>query len=200
MIEDDVMEKFAEDVGNIILWRYCFTCESLKPPRSHHCSICDACVLKMDHHCPWVGNCVGFKNHKFFWNFLFHAWMGCLIVITDMGYYTYSKSMLFLIKNTRFGSFTMAMSGALTISLITLLALHTYLLLHNNSTVEFGQLVKNNPFSYIKQVAANRTNQTNNRSVQIDVRNRRAVAPSRANRITKTDYRRNWETSFGPNW
>eukprot|EP01134_Creolimax_fragrantissima_P006791 CFRG6791T1 len=50
--------------------RYCITCNTLKPDRTHHCSTCRTCVLRMDHHCPWIANCVGFKNHKFFYLFL----------------------------------------------------------------------------------------------------------------------------------
>ena len=35
--------------------------------------MCSACVLRMDHHCPWVVGCVGFRNHKYFLNFLVYA-------------------------------------------------------------------------------------------------------------------------------
>lgn len=50
--------------------RYCQPCENFKPERTHHCQSCGICVLRMDHHCPWIANCVGFRNQKFFWNFL----------------------------------------------------------------------------------------------------------------------------------
>ena len=58
--------------------RWCRTCQSLKPPRSHHCSVCRTCVLKMDHHCPWVGNCVGYNNYKPF--YLLLLW-GCVALL-----------------------------------------------------------------------------------------------------------------------
>ena len=48
----------------------CGVCRELKPPRAHHCSDCQRCVLKMDHHCPWVDNCVGFRNQRYFLQFL----------------------------------------------------------------------------------------------------------------------------------
>ncbi|KAG0054566.1 Palmitoyltransferase [Gryganskiella cystojenkinii] len=50
--------------------RYCRSCDTYKPPRTHHCRTCKKCVLKMDHHCPWVQNCVGFKNYGHFVRFI----------------------------------------------------------------------------------------------------------------------------------
>ena len=53
------------------LW--CRKCDREKPPRAHHCSMCNSCFLRMDHHCPWVVGCVGFRNHKYFLNFLVYC-------------------------------------------------------------------------------------------------------------------------------
>lgn len=84
-IEELVDEKFHVNNLHLIKWRYCFKCNVFRPPRAHHCSICDECVMRMDHHCPWVGNCVGGYNHKFFWNFLMHSLIGCIICAVNMG-------------------------------------------------------------------------------------------------------------------
>jgi len=80
-IENQVLDLFPAEVHSLIDWRYCFKCEKMKPPRTHHCSVCSECVMRMDHHCPWTGNCIGIKNHKYFWNFLLHAFLGNLVVV-----------------------------------------------------------------------------------------------------------------------
>lgn len=54
----------------------CEKCDYLiRPERAHHCKSCKKCVLKMDHHCPWVGTCVGEKNLKYFFLFIFYAFL-----------------------------------------------------------------------------------------------------------------------------
>ncbi|ORZ31143.1 DHHC palmitoyltransferase-domain-containing protein [Catenaria anguillulae PL171] len=53
--------------------RYCRSCSTYKPPRSHHCSTCNRCVLKMDHHCPWTNNCIGYYNQAHFVRFLLYV-------------------------------------------------------------------------------------------------------------------------------
>ena len=65
---------------DFIRYRYCKSCDRIKPPRAHHCSICQKCVTRMDHHCPWVGRCVGHGNYRFFYQFLMYTTFGCAYV------------------------------------------------------------------------------------------------------------------------
>lgn len=60
--------------------RFCTKCRAWKPDRCHHCSACRRCVLRMDHHCPWFSTCIGFKNHRFFIQFLNTTVVYCLFV------------------------------------------------------------------------------------------------------------------------
>ena len=55
----------------------CTKCNSLKPPRTHHCSTCKRWIARMDHHWPWVNNWVGIQNQKHFLLFLFYLMVGC---------------------------------------------------------------------------------------------------------------------------
>lgn len=76
------------NLEDLLMYRYCKTCNMLKPPRAHHCSICGKCVLRMDHHCPWVGRCVGHHNYKLFYQFLMYTVLGCLYAVLTMGEFT----------------------------------------------------------------------------------------------------------------
>lgn len=62
--------KYSFTVKGSGILRYCNKCRIWKPDRCHHCSSCKKCMLKMDHHCPWFASCIGYKNHKFFIQFL----------------------------------------------------------------------------------------------------------------------------------
>ena len=63
--------------------RYCYTCNLLRPLRTHHCPFCGVCVEKLDHHCPWTGTCIGIRNHRyFFWFVWFTTLLAALSSIT----------------------------------------------------------------------------------------------------------------------
>ncbi|CAJ1452366.1 unnamed protein product [Effrenium voratum] len=122
----------------------CQKCFRSKPPRAHHCSVCKRCVLKMDHHCPWINNCVGFNNYRYFCLFMLYLALGCLYVVV-MGYHLFLRSVVPLRRRPAKMSFADAQCMTLSwlISLCIFLALcllggfHLYLVLTNQTTIEF---------------------------------------------------------------
>lgn len=63
--------------------RVCNICDSVKPPRVHHCRQCERCVIRMDHHCPWVGTCVGLGNQKTFLLFCIYVLITSLYLFVN---------------------------------------------------------------------------------------------------------------------
>jgi len=124
--------------------KQCQKCFKLKPPRAHHCSVCKKCVMKMDHHCPWINNCVGLNNYRYFILFMFYLAMGCLFVVL-LGYRLFVEAMAPARKRTIKLKFEdiqcVTLSWLICICIFLALCLlggfHLYLVLTNQTTIEF---------------------------------------------------------------
>ncbi|CAK9027100.1 unnamed protein product [Durusdinium trenchii] len=137
-------EGDAEAGDGSLSLRQCQKCLRSKPPRAHHCSVCKQCVMKMDHHCPWINNCVGFNNYRYFCLFMLYLALGCLYVVI-LGYRLFLQSVAPIRKrppNFRFAD-AQCISLSWLISLCIFLALcllggfHAYLVVTNQTTIEF---------------------------------------------------------------
>lgn len=120
----------------------CTKCNRQKPPRAHHCSVCKRCVMKMDHHCPWINNCVGFHNYRFFCLFMMYLALSCvwvMIVFFD----AFLETMLHPRRSKRsFNerqciSLSWIIATCIFIALCLLGGFHVYLVLTNQTTIEF---------------------------------------------------------------
>lgn len=116
--------------------RYCQICRLIKPRRTHHCRKCGRCVLKFDHHCPWVGGCVGARNHKFFWHFLMWTTVFEVFVLLTVAYH-FAKGVQQLGQSA--DGYLISLFALLAWFVVftgVLLGTHTWLFVHNLSTVE----------------------------------------------------------------
>lgn len=68
-------------------YRWCATCQVIRPPRASHCKHCDNCVLRMDHHCPFLSTCIGQRNYGYFIAFIICA--GLLAIVMTSGIVLY---------------------------------------------------------------------------------------------------------------
>ena len=127
-------------------FRYCAKCDSLKPPRAHHCGICNKCVMRMDHHCPWMGNCVGLRTHKYFLCYLFWTVMSCTHVALATMWLSNTQGSpsakdVKLFNYVRLnGSMAGVMSIGIAISVLIMLCMHNHFITNNESTLEFAEL------------------------------------------------------------
>ncbi|ETL91937.1 hypothetical protein, variant 1 [Phytophthora nicotianae] len=110
------------------------------------------CVLKMDHHCPWVANCVGEGNYKFFFHFVVYAFLALSMCVRALS--GPFQAALFSEDAPRGAANFSAMAvvgfvlgGALAISLLGFIAVHSYLLVHGATTIECHQYGRAFPFN-----------------------------------------------------
>lgn len=120
-------------------FRLCRTCHVWKPDRCHHCSACDRCILKMDHHCPWFPECVGFRNQKFFVQFLVYGTVYSFVVLimTTIQLYLWFHEGEFerqLIDLVLFSVWLLAF--AVSIALLCFTGFSIYQVIHNQTTIE----------------------------------------------------------------
>lgn len=122
--------------------KQCSKCGRLKPPRCHHCSVCNRCVLKMDHHCPWINNCVGYNNYRHFCLFLTFLAMSCTFVLITF-FNQFIVALLHPSKSKHPYSERQCITLAYIVSASILIALtflggfHVYLVITNQTTIEF---------------------------------------------------------------
>lgn len=120
-------------------YRFCQKCKVWKPDRCHHCSACNKCILRMDHHCPWFGECIGFKNYKFFVQFLIYSTFFTMLVTIVTGWADYG----FLVSEkipTKYFSFHILfaffISVMFSLCLLIFSMFTVFQLLQNRTTVE----------------------------------------------------------------
>ncbi|KAL1922391.1 uncharacterized protein VTP21DRAFT_9930 [Calcarisporiella thermophila] len=132
-------------------FRYCRTCNSFKPPRTHHCQHCKKCILKMDHHCQLIDNCIGYRNLGHFVRFLFYAEVSSVYCLVLMGASLYdtltginnpmnpriptSTALLFSALNFALTLFTSLLAGMFLISQL-------FCVLSNTTTIESWEKAK----------------------------------------------------------
>ncbi|KAK6460412.1 DHHC palmitoyltransferase-domain-containing protein [Scheffersomyces coipomensis] len=166
--------------------RYCNKCQVWKPDRTHHCSSSNKCILRMDHYCPWFSTCIGFRNQKFFIQFLgylatysfylFISSFAVLYVFFIEEQYTngfISVSLIIL--------FVLSLSFSLALGVFFLFSV--YLLLQNLTTIEF-------------QDQRWAKHESNSFLYEFDPRGKK----QKLGHIYDLGYKKNWTSIMGDNW
>lgn len=132
-------------VENGVPWiRWCAKCKVWKPDRCHHCSSCNTCFLRMDHHCPWFSCCIGFRNHKFFVQFLTYMFFFCGTVFGVAFYLLYKFFVNQEYASNNYLSLTLVFLAVVSFAFLVCIGCFTaflvYLVLRNLTTIEFQDL------------------------------------------------------------
>lgn len=141
----EYMTKKSLTVKHDGRFRVCQTCQFWKPDRSHHCSTCNKCVLKMDHHCPWFAECIGFKNQKYFIQYLIYTTLYALTVtsVTFLQLYMWFKRAQFEEEIIDLQLLSVWLLGiAVSISVTFFTGFSIYQLCENQTTIEVYSLRK----------------------------------------------------------
>lgn len=120
--------------------KFCNTCKQWKPERAHHCHVCKKCHLRMDHHCPWINNCVGYHNCRYFYLFMFYslltvAFCSGLQMLGNLGYIEIDT--IGIANYEKLFKVSQLVSTLLGIAALLFALWHTYLVLTNQTTIEF---------------------------------------------------------------
>lgn len=136
-ITTDFMNMFIADnikVNIITRKNMCSICKVFKPPRAHHCRRCNVCYLKMDHHCVFLNECIAWHNYKFFVLFLFFNTILSIYVVGTLLY-----ELVFVDMRTNYFVHYIICASIFGVELLlsgVLLGYHSYLIWHNESTLE----------------------------------------------------------------
>ena len=133
--------------------RYCGICRIYKPDRTHHCHTCNICHLRADHYCIFLNACIGYHNHKLFILFLFYSILSTGLMSLDI-LNIRIKNFQSIINDLTFFNFILLiiiliLTLALSISICIFCFLHIYLMITNQTTIEFMEL--NNSYIYGKK-------------------------------------------------
>jgi palmitoyltransferase len=157
--ESELVDAAGEELGQAAPPKACKKCGRWKPPRAHHCSVCNRCVLKMDHHCPWINNCVGFNNYRFFLLFLLYLSSSCIFVLvvfifavlhhakrrpSSKGIGSLEDIFMQVVAvgdsdedGQEYIMMSFLLAASILVALCFLGGMHVYLLLTNQTTIEF---------------------------------------------------------------
>jgi len=123
-------------------YRWCHTCQIVRPPRASHCRDCDHCVMRFDHHCPFVNNCIGQRNYHFFIGFTTAAMLLAALVVPTLMWCLFANevqqegsklAVAWLRLAALVGCYTMAGTALL---LVVLWIYHLWLVLRGKTTKE----------------------------------------------------------------